>query len=133
VPIVLGALQPQQRLGIVCAKESSLDRRVLAAVGIPEGAPIVVAGMEHSPAFRGAILEDQGWMDLDQVQDEVVGVAVRLVRDHPEIGALLLECSDLPPYARQIQDATGLPVWDYVTLIDWIHASVVRRAYDGFI
>jgi hypothetical protein len=133
VPMLLGALQPQQRLGIICANERSLDRPMLAAVGIPEDAPIVVAGMEHSPGFRGAILEDQGWMDLEQVRDEVVGVAVRLVTDHPEIGALLLECSDLPPYAKQIQDATALPVWDYVTLIDWIHASVVRRPYDGFI
>ncbi len=53
--------------------------------------------------------------------------------DHPEIGALPLECRDMPPYAKQIQDATGLPVWDYVTLIDWIYFSVVRRTYDGFI
>ena len=53
--------------------------------------------------------------------------------DHPEIGALLLECSDMPPYAKQIQDATGLPVWDFVTLIDWIHSGVVSRSYDGFI
>ena len=89
--------------------------------------------MENSPGFRGAILEDQGWMDLDQVQDEVVSTAVRLVADHPEIGALLLECSDMPPYSKQIQDATGLPVWDYITLIDCIHSSVVRRAYYGFI
>lgn len=133
VPMVLGGLQPEQQLGIVCAKQSSLDQRMLGAVGIPEDAPIVVAGMEHCPGFRGAILEDQGWMDLEQVRDEVVGTAVRLVTDHPEIGALLLECSDLPPYAKQIQDATGRPVWDFVTLIDWIHAGVVRRSFDGFI
>ena len=133
VPMLLAALRPQQQLGILCAKASSLDQGMLTAVGIPEDAPIVVAGMEHSPGFRGAILEDQGWMDLDQVRDEVVGAAVALVRDHPEIGALLLECSDMPPYAKQIQEATGLPVWDYVTLIDWIQSSVVRRTYDGFI
>jgi hypothetical protein len=131
--MVLGALQPQQQLGILCAKQSSLDQRMLTAVGIREDAPIVVAGMEHCPAFRGAILEDQGWMDLDQVREEVVSTAVRLVTDHPEIGALLLECSDMPPYAKQIQDATGLPVWDYVSLVDWIHSSVVRHTYDGFI
>ncbi|TYL52969.1 hypothetical protein [Agromyces mariniharenae] len=131
--MLLGALQPRQRLGILCAKQSSLDQRMLTGVGIREDAPIVVAGMEHSPGFRGAILEDQGWMDLDQVRGEVVGTAVRLVTDHPEIGALLLECSDMPPYAKQIQDATGRPVWDYITLIDWIHSSVVRRDYDGFI
>ncbi len=133
VPMVLGALQPEQQLGIICAKQSSLDQRMLAAVGIREDAPIVVAGMEHCPGFRGAILEDQGWMDLDQVRDEVVSTAVRLVADHPEIGALLLECSDMPPYAKQIQDATGRPVWDFVTLIDWIQSSVVKRSYNGFI
>ena len=26
----------------------------------------------------------------------------------------------------------GLPVWDYLTLIDWIHSSVVRRSSGGF-
>ncbi|MGR0319838.1 aspartate/glutamate racemase family protein [Agromyces sp. ZXT2-3] len=133
VPMILGGLQPRQRLGILCAKASSLDQRMLTAVGVREDAPIVVAGMEHSPGFRGAILEDQGWMDLDQVRDEVVGAAVRLAADHPDIGGLLLECSDMPPYATQVQEATGLPVWDYLTLIDWIHSSVVRRGYDGFI
>jgi len=132
-PMVLGALQPQQQLGVLCAKQSSLDQRMLAAVGIAEDAPIVVAGMEHCPGFRGAILEDQGWMDLDQVRDEVVSTAVRLVTEHPEIGALLLECSDMPPYAKQIHDATGRPVWDFVTLIDWIHSAVVKRSYEGFI
>ncbi len=69
--------EPQQQLGIHCAKESSLDQRMLTAVGIRDDAPIGVAGMENSPGNRGAILEDQGWMDLDREQDEVVRTAVR--------------------------------------------------------
>ncbi len=41
-----------------------------------------------------------------------------LVEKRPEAGAILLQCSDLPPFAWPIQNATGLPVYDMNTLID---------------
>jgi hypothetical protein len=39
----------------------------------------------------------------------------------------------MPPYAKAVQDATGLPVWDFITLIDWIHDGVVKRRFEGFV
>ena len=48
------------------------------------------------------------------------------------MGAVLLECSDLPPYAHAIQREIGLPVFDFVTMISYVHSSVVRRPYDGW-
>jgi hypothetical protein len=89
--------------------------------------------METYQEFRTSILEGKGWMDDAAVEREVVDSAVALTRDHPEVSALLLECSDMPPYAHAVQRATGLPVWDFTTLIDWIASGVVRRSFDGFV
>lgn len=132
VPMVLSSIRSSESLGVICAKKSSLDSSVLASVGIAADAPLVIAGMEDSPAFRGAILEDQGWMDATAVEAEAIEAAVRLTTEHPEVRALLLECSDLPPYAKKIQEATGLPVWDFITLIEWVHSGVVKRSFHGF-
>ena len=62
-----------------------------------------------------------------------MGTAVDMVERAPDIGAILLECSDMPPYAADVQRAVNLPVFDFVTLINWVHSSVARRPYEGFI
>jgi hypothetical protein len=53
------------------------------------------------------------------------------VREHPEIGPILLECSNLPPYACAIQKATGRPVFDFTTLINLYYAAGVRTPFHG--
>jgi hypothetical protein len=133
VPMIASSLRTSERLGILCASKPSLDAATLAAAGVGPEAPIVVSGMEESSEFRGSILEGKGWIDDVAVEAEVIQVARTLAREHPEVRALLLECSDLPPCARSVQEATGLPVWDFTTLIDWVHDGVVRRRFQGFI
>jgi Asp/Glu/hydantoin racemase len=132
-PMILSGLKPGEALGVVCASAPALDSATLASVGIPADAAIRVSGLQDAPAFRASILEGQGWIDNDAVRDEVVATATSLVAEHPEIRALLLECSDMPPYAAAVQRATGVPVWDFTTLIGWIQAGVVRRPFEGFV
>jgi hypothetical protein len=56
-----------------------------------------------------------------------------MVSNSPEIKAILLECTELPPHARAIQKAVGMPVWGFPSMVDWIYAGVVRRNYAGFL
>lgn len=55
-----------------------------------------------------------------------------LVVEDPSIGAFLFECSDMPPYSAAVQAATGLPVFDWIGFINYVHHAVVRRPYHGF-
>jgi len=54
-----------------------------------------------------------------------------MVREYPDMGAIILECSMLPPYAKAVQEATGLPVFDFVTMIDYMQSGTHQRAYAG--
>ncbi|MCT3440715.1 aspartate/glutamate racemase family protein, partial [Limosilactobacillus fermentum] len=71
--------------------------------------------------------------DNGALKRALVQKAVAAVKQDPSIGALLLECSDLPPYATAIQAGVGLPVFDFITLINWLHQSLCQRPYYGFI
>jgi len=62
----------------------------------------------------------------------VVSTAKTMVKDHPDIGAIVLECSDLPPYAHAVQAAVQRPVFDFFTMIQYIHTSLVRTPFTGF-
>lgn len=55
-----------------------------------------------------------------------------LLKREPDVGAILLECSDLPPYARAIQAVSGLPVFDFNTMIDMVYHAVVQKTYTGY-
>jgi Asp/Glu/hydantoin racemase len=132
-PMIVASLRPSEQLGVVCASKPSLDGTTLAAAGVGLDAPLVVYGMEDSEEFRTSILEGKGWMDNAKVEAEVVEMATRLADENPSVRALLLECSDMPPYAKAVHDAIGLPVWDFVTLIDWIYEGVVKKRFEGFV
>ncbi len=71
-------------------------------------------------------------MDSDQIEKEVTGVAARMKDENPDLGAVLLECSDLPPYAAAVQEVVDLPVFDFITMIDHVHSAIRRKRYQGY-
>jgi hypothetical protein len=88
--------------------------------------------MEDQEEFRSAVLEEKGTLDSGKIEEEVTGVARAMIHDNPDTAAILLECSDLPPYARAVQEATGRPVFDFITMIRHVHTAVVQKRYEGF-
>ena len=132
LPFVSRLLKPDEKVGIISASKRSLTPEHLRiALGGME-ARYVVAGMEDQPAFHAAIHAEVGKLDFEQVEREVVTVAQSLIEENPSVKALLFECTDLPPYAAAVQEATGLPVFDFTTLIDYVFSAVVRKRFEGF-
>lgn len=129
LPMVHRMLRADQAVGLLVAKKESLTRRHLAAIG-GEAIPVRVAGMAGQPEFREVILQGQRTeLDVDRLRREVLAEVTQLARDHPEIGALIIECTDLVPFASDIQHAVGVPVFDIVTLTVMVHQSLTRRPY----
>ena len=132
VPMIGQGLKPDQTVGILCAKESALTDDTLRQCGITDRSRIRVAGAQDIPDFKG-ILECTGEFDSHRLGQDLADLAHAFVKANPDIGALLQECSDMPPYARTIQNRIRRPVFDFITLIDWIQRGMVRREFEGFI
>ncbi len=113
-----------QRAGIVTADAASLGADHLAAAGAPADTPI--EGLSIASAFRRTLLDNRAELDIDEARRATVAAALRLVERHPEVGAIVLECTNMPPYAAAVRAATGRPVHDIITLIAARLASVVR-------
>lgn len=131
VPLAHAMLPPGQKVGVLTADASNLTDRHFAAVGA-DAVPIVVGGMEKSTEFREVILEARREnMDIAKLGGEVVDEAVRLVAENKDIGALVLECTDMPPFAAEIQERLRLPIFDLTTLATMVHEVVYRKPYRG--
>lgn len=125
-------LAPSRPIGIVTANRASLDRTVLSAVcSVPEDR-LVIVGLEGKAHFVEAVFEEKGMLDDEIVERELLEATDDLLRSNTGIGAILLECSLLPPYAAAVQEHTGLPVFDYNTMIRYVQSAVVRTRFSGY-
>jgi len=122
----------KQKIGIITADSKSLTPEHFISVGVNKEIPLLIGGMEDQKEFREAILEEKGTLDSDLIESEVAGVAKKLITENPDIGALVLECSDLPPYAHAIQKEVNLPIFDFTTMIQYVHTALVRNEFQGF-
>lgn len=131
LPFIAATIAPGRAIGIICANASALRPSLLDIAFPNRTRPLVIRGMERSPAFVSAILREEGTLDSDLVEREAVAVAQAIVTEHPEVGAILLECSNLPPYAHAVQQATARPVFDFTTMIGHMRAACRRGRFEG--
>ena len=132
VPLIIQSLKPDQKLGILAASAAALTPKVFDQCGITDISRLVITEALSLPEFQN-IIECTGRFNSYKLEQEVVDLMKEFVSKNPDIGAILIQCSDLPSYAWAIQNAVKLPVFDMNTLIEWIHYAVVRRPYRGFI
>ena len=134
VPIMGRGLRADQKVGIICATEKSLTSSLLKQCGVENASKVVIVGAleQGTPEFSN-ILDCTGQFNSAKIEKEIVDIAINLVKQHPEVGAILLECSDMPPYAWAVQNAVRLPVFDFISMINWVETAVVRRPFGGYI
>ena len=128
IPWVQATLPPGKRVGVVTVSASSLTPRHLESVGAPADTPFV--GTEGGREFfRVLIRGEKQDMDVSQAAQDILDAGRMLVERHRDIGAIVLECTNMPPYARALRDALGLPVFDIYSLITWLHAGLRPRDF----
>ncbi len=132
IPFLSMMFDASRPVGCITATRKKLGNRVLELAGITSDINVVVKGMEDYPHFKGSILEECGELDSDLIERETVEAARELQAQHSDMGAIVLECSLLPPYAHAVQEATGLAVFDFVTMINYFYEGTHRRAYHGY-
>lgn len=119
-------LPAAKRLGVLTISAPSLTPAHLQAAGVPEGTPI--RGLENS-SFAASILGNATTLDVPAARAEMRAAAAALVADHPEVGAIILECTNMVPYADAVAEATGLPVYSIYTYLCWFHGGLVPPAF----
>ena len=128
VPWVQATLPPGKRVGVVTICSSSLTIAHLEAVGVPLDVPMV--GTEGGREFfRVLIKGEKDDLDLQLAEQDIIEAGKALVELHPEIGAIVLECTNMPPYAAALRAEVGLPVYDIYSMVNWFHTGLRPRVF----
>ncbi len=127
VPMVEKLLPPGKRAGILTISSATLSRTHLTKAGCAPDTP--VGGTSPDGEFTRAILENKSELDVELARAENVAAATRLQKLHPELGAIVLECSNMALFAADIRAATGLPVFSINNLVYWFQAGLNPPSY----
>jgi Asp/Glu/hydantoin racemase len=108
--------RPGRHCGVITIEAASLTAEHLRAVGAEAATP--VEGITPGSPLHRTLLQDLPELDQADALAQVLAAADRLRARHPGIDTLVLECTNLPPYAQALRRHSGLPVWDVVTLLN---------------
>ncbi len=128
VPAVQALLPPDRRVGVLTISAASLTPAHLEAIGVPVDIPI--AGTEGGREFSRVILDDEAKLDDAAAREDLLEAGHGLLARHPEIGALVLECTNMGPYAYALNTELGIPVYDVVSFLTWFHAGLAPRRFE---
>jgi len=132
IPFIRQMIPDTGKIGIITASAQNLTHAFLKAIGIQEISDLAIEGLENCSEFKSAVIYEKGSLDTKKIEAEVVQAAMTLTAEGNRVKAILLECSVLPPYARAVHQATGLPVFDYITMVNYVFSAVVKKTYSGF-
>ena len=125
---VQATLPPGRRVGVVTVSGSTLTTAHLEAAGVPLDTPVV--GTENGREFFRVIIKGEKQdMDVALARQDIVDAGKELVTRHPDVGAIVLECTNMPPYSAALQAEVNRPVYDIYSMISWFHAGLRPRNF----
>lgn len=126
-PMIAATLPPDRHVSILTISEATLTPDHLAAAGVPQGTPVV--GTDGGREFTRAILGNEPELDVAASRADMLAAAEALLDKHPRTGAILLECTNMVPYAADIRAHLGLPVYSIYSFVSWFQSGLTPRRF----
>ena len=127
VPFLQSVLPPGRRVGVITVSAASLTADHLAAIGVDPDLPVM--GTEGGREFTRVLLGDEPVLDAAAAERDILEAGDALLARHPDLGAVVLECTNMTPYARALRDRLGLPVYDIYSFVTWFQAWLSPRDF----
>ena len=127
VPLVQKLLPKNKKVGILTIHKPSLTNDHLNAAGIPLDTPII--GTENGKEFTRAILEDEMEMNIDDAREDHIEAARKLIKENPNVGAIVMECTNMSPFAADVRKDLGIPVFNIYTFIEWFQSGLLPARF----
>jgi hypothetical protein len=127
VGMIQSTLPAGKRVGVITVSAANLTPDHLAAVGVDPSLPVV--GTEHGREFTRVMIGNEPTMDVAAAEQDILDAGGELLQRYADIGAILLECTNMVPYAHALRHRCGLPVYDIYSFMTWFHAGLAPRDF----
>ena len=127
VPLVERLLPPGKRVGVLTVSAASLTQEHLVAAGVDPDIPVV--GTDGGREFSRVMLDEKHTLDAAAAEADILDAGDGLLAQHADIGAIVLECTNMTPYARALSEHLRLPVFSIYSFVTWFQAGLAPRDF----
>jgi hypothetical protein len=127
IPFIERVLPPGKRVGILTVSAAGLTADHLRAAGADPATPVV--GTDRGSEFSRVMINDEERLDVAAAERDILAAGDELVASHDGIGAVLLECTNMVPYARTLSQRLRLPVFSIYTFVTWFQSGLIPRDF----
>jgi hypothetical protein len=130
IPLVWSLQGQQGKIGVITGHSSLLKEEHLRLAGVTKEICLAIVGMEKEEEFHKVVIDGASELNVDNMRRGLLKVSRDLVANHPDVRSLILECSNLSSFAKDIYFEMGLPVYDIVGLARLVYNAIVPPRYD---
>ena len=127
IPLIERVMPPGKRVGVLTVSAANLTAEHLLAAGADPATPVV--GTDNGSEFTRVMINDEERLDVAAAEHDILAAGDTLVTTHSDVGAILLESTNMVPYARALSERLRLPVFSIYTFVSWFQAGLVPRDF----
>lgn len=131
IPSILSILPPTKSIAVITYDAGRLGPLHLQQLCISPSHTtdrILIRGAPAGGHLRSMIADGAPYIHA-AIESELVQLVTDVIEEYDNIGAILLECTQMPPFTKAIQRSVGpeVPVYDVYTMGCWFYSGLVRR------
>jgi Asp/Glu/hydantoin racemase len=127
IPFIERVLPPGKRVGVLTVSAVNLSEQHLVAAGADPATPVI--GTEGGSEFSRVMINDEERLDVAAAERDILAAGEALVATHDGIGAVLLECTNMVPYARALSQRLRVPVFSIYSFVSWFQSGLAPRDF----
>lgn len=131
-PLIHAMLPPGKVIGVFTERGQHMNDGHFRGVGwSSEQIPVQIQGMKHDAEFPKTYILGRDWLDTEVLRAEMIEMTKEFMATCPNPGAILFECTNMCPFSKDVAEASGLPVFDINTMINWFWRASNPVAFLG--
>lgn len=120
-----------KKILIMTANSDTLTERHFEGAGINKlDDSLEIIGTQNLPTFTNFTVQNWRSVDVEACRKDLFSVMENnLSLKNHEVGAILLECTNMSPYSSEIRRKYNLPVFDFVSMTNFVYSSIRGRDF----
>lgn len=128
-PMIKRTMSSKKKVCVLTANQRTLTDYHLKSVGINRD-DYIIYGLEDEKTFTNYTVENWISVNVDDCRKDIMRVVRRAMKENDNIGAFVLECTNMPPFSEVIQKEVNLPVYDIISLLNFARDSIKKRSFE---
>ncbi len=129
IPLIWTALGKSGTIGILTGHSEMLSEQHLLEAGVSSDMNVIIQGLQEEPHFAEVVIDGTADYSPDKMRTDVLNSAKKLLYKNNDLKAIIIECSNLPTFSRDLHDALNIPVFDIALAANIMHYCVHPQVY----